>query len=385
MTNRPIPFPSLDLALSALQMQILHSAIVERSVSRGDIARRAKVSLQTVMRAVLPLVEAGLLDETAQSRGGRGQPERNVVPVQGALGTIGVSIRAGRLHVVLQDVAGEMVWSKVDQQVGSSPSAVLLRLEELLASCAERVSAGMRLLGQGVSAQGFFADQRRVIISRGDPAGWAYVNLGAALKGMCDLPLLLENDARVLAGNYLAQNPDCLERIFLLLDSGIGGAIISGGRLLRGDTGNAGELGALIPEGEFRPTDENMRKALRCGSWDELSATDIEERIAEAADWFAKAGALLSKVFYAALATTGVTRFTLMARAPEQVVHALSARIALDPIGHDYIPLGVPPSILASPTVDIEPMPALAVAAAAAFIAARPKLPPLPAVADRAK
>lgn len=377
MTKFSTSFPRLDFTLSTLQEQILYSAIVERSIPRGDIARRARVSLQTVMRAVLPMVEAGLLDETAQSHGSRGQPERNVIPIPGALGAIGTSIRANRLHVILQDVAGDVLWDEIDTNVGLSPKDVLSRLTEMLASCADHVPAGMRLLGHGVSVQGFFADHRRVMISRGDPAGWASIKLGSVLQEMCDLPLLLENDARVLAGNYLAQNPDCEERVFLLLDSGIGGAVISGGRLLRGDTGNAGELGALIPDGPFRPTDENMRKALWCKSWDELNAAELAERIDNATVWFDEAGTLLSTVFYAALATTGITRFTVLARAPEPVLQALTASVSLDPLGHDYVSLGVPRTILESPKVGIEPMPPLAHAAAAAFIATRPKLPTL--------
>lgn len=375
MSRTRTSFPVPDTQLSELQHQILNSAIVEKSIARGDIARRAGVSLQTVMRAVLPMAEAGLVGETAQSQGQRGQPERNVVPVSGKLGVIGISIRVRQLHVLLQDVTGRTLWEQIDQNCASAPEAVLQRIETLLGSAAQHLPADMRLLGTGIAVQGFFADHRRVMISRGDPAGWAATDLFGALDDMQNLPLLVENDARIMAGNYLARNPQCLHRLFVLLDTGIGGGIISDGRLLRGSTGNAGEFGALIPESPYRPTDDNIRAALGCDGWENQSPESLTPLIARSDQWFSEAGQRLSDMFYAALATTGITGISLIARAPEAVVKALLSKVSFNPIGHDYIARGVPRDMLASPSISVEPFPVLASAAAWAYLTTRPRLP----------
>lgn len=374
--NRPrIAFPVQDMQLSALQQFILNSAIVEKAIPRGDIARRARVSPQTVMRAVLPMIEAGLLKETAQSQGQRGQPERNVEPACDKLGVIGVSIRAHQLHVLLRDVTGSVLWDEVDQTGASAPGVVLRKIETLLRAAEKQVPRGMRLLGAGVSVQGFFANHGRAVVSRSDPAGWAATDLRRALAEIMNLPLLIENDARILAGNYLARHPECLHRIFVLLDSGIGGGIISDGRLLRGNTSNAGEFGALIPNGPFRPTDDNMRTALGCDSWDGQTQETLAVLIDRSEQWFSEAGKRLGDMFYAILATTGITGFTLVARAPEAIVRALLSKVSFNPIGYDYIALGVPREILASPSVSVEPIPIIASAAAWAYLATLPRLP----------
>jgi glucokinase len=69
------------------------------------------------------------------------------------------------------------------------------------------------------------------------------------------LPVLADNDARVaLAGERVwgaARGKDNV--LMLTLGTGVGGAIISGGRILRGETGVAGHLGHLTVDTDGEP------------------------------------------------------------------------------------------------------------------------------------
>jgi glucokinase len=95
-------------------------------------------------------------------------------------------------------------------------------------------------------------DQAGYILSMHVP-GWENVPLAEQVAEWTGLPVGLENDANCGAlGEWrwgVAQG--CTDLIFMTHSTGMGGGIISGGRLLRGARGLAGELGhlPLRPEG----------------------------------------------------------------------------------------------------------------------------------------
>jgi glucokinase len=71
--------------------------------------------------------------------------------------------------------------------------------------------------------------------------------LGPALAERMNLPAFLERDTQVAAlgeGQFGAAR-ELTDYVYLTVSTGIGGAVVSAGRLLRGPDGNAGELGHL--------------------------------------------------------------------------------------------------------------------------------------------
>lgn len=83
--------------------------------------------------------------------------------------------------------------------------------------------------------------------------GWSSIDVGAELAGSLGVPVRVENDANCGAigeARYGAwDEPHTL--VFMTCSTGIGGGIVSGGRLLKGARGMAGEVGHIVvrPEG----------------------------------------------------------------------------------------------------------------------------------------
>jgi glucokinase len=80
-----------------------------------------------------------------------------------------------------------------------------------------------------------------------DRSLWSFAlapRLGAALG----LPALIERDTQVaaLAEGALGAARGLTDYVYLTLSTGVGGAVVSGGRLMRGPDGVAGELGHLV-------------------------------------------------------------------------------------------------------------------------------------------
>ncbi len=104
--------------------------------------------------------------------------------------------------------------------------------------------------GVGVGAPGTIRRSDGVILSAPNLNGWRDVPLTRQLRSAIDLPVVLNNDANSAAlGEFVCgAGRDVQDMVMLTLGTGVGGGIISGGRLFVGALGNAGELGHTIVE-----------------------------------------------------------------------------------------------------------------------------------------
>ena len=77
---------------------------------------------------------------------------------------------------------------------------------------------------------------------------WTGLNAGAELSRRLDLPVAVDNDANLgaLAEVSLGAGRGLTDVIYVMVSSGIGSGLILGGRLHRGATGFAGELGHVF-------------------------------------------------------------------------------------------------------------------------------------------
>lgn len=80
-------------------------------------------------------------------------------------------------------------------------------------------------------------------------------HLSEALENALNLPCILENDANAAAigENWLGASKDYKNSILVTLGTGIGGGIIIDGRVLRGASGTAGEIGHICVEPSGEP------------------------------------------------------------------------------------------------------------------------------------
>ncbi|GHG69407.1 ROK family transcriptional regulator [Streptomyces griseocarneus] len=77
--------------------------------------------------------------------------------------------------------------------------------------------------------------------------GWHAPGLRAELAALLGTPVVIENDVNLaaLAERHHGAARDADDYVLLWIDEGVGAAIVLGGRLLRGATGGAGEVGYM--------------------------------------------------------------------------------------------------------------------------------------------
>jgi glucokinase len=113
--------------------------------------------------------------------------------------------------------------------------------------------ASKRLIGIGIGVPGFIIMDKGVISISPNLPGFENFAIRDEIERLLQAPVLLENDANVaaLGEKWIGAGRDVDDLVLLTLGTGIGGGIISGGKVLHGFVGMAGEIGhmTVIPEG----------------------------------------------------------------------------------------------------------------------------------------
>lgn len=109
------------------------------------------------------------------------------------------------------------------------------------------VPADGRILGAGVAAPGPLDTKTRRPGRLPNLPAWSGYALGDALEEALGVPVVLENDANAAAYGelFFGSGRGFADFLFVTVGTGVGGALVSGGRLVKGARDGAGEIGHL--------------------------------------------------------------------------------------------------------------------------------------------
>lgn len=226
-------------------------------MSRADLARALDLTRSTVGNIVSGLMEAGLLregetDADPESRLGRPSIGIELNP-DGAF-FVGAEIGVERITAVIIDLAGQV---RHRGSVGfSGEGCAPAEAAELTAGLVRRAWASVpedrRPKEISVAIPGFPGLDPSAYYAA--ILGWQGVPLAALLRNLlgADVRVVLENDANAfaVAETHLGDEDKAADILVVLIENGVGCGIVSGGRLLRGRLGGAGELGHVHLGGE---------------------------------------------------------------------------------------------------------------------------------------
>ncbi|WP_371790448.1 ROK family protein [Streptomyces sp. NBC_01471] len=251
--------------------------------SRAQIASTTGLPKPTVTSLVAELVSLGLLREgPARREGAVGRPG-TLVHLDGRdICGVGIEISTSYVHVLALGLTGETVYEHRDvvavAQLGAG--AALDLTARSLQDCFDALErAGIRPVGATLAVPGVI-DTGAGAVEYAPTLGWRDVRAADELRArLAGVPpsLLVENDAKVTAvAEYAqAQCADVRDMICITGERGVGAGIISDGRLLRGSTGFAGEVGHM-PLG----SDRRACSCGRHGCWETMVGLDAILRLA---------------------------------------------------------------------------------------------------------
>jgi predicted NBD/HSP70 family sugar kinase len=262
--SRPVDQAGLRRGNLALLVRTLRE---HGALSRAQLAVRSGLSKATVSSLVTDLELRGLVHSAGVSAGGQGRPGQLVDLRPTSVCGMGLDVHVGHVGAVVTDLAGDVIFRRrvACDVPGIGPERAVDQLGELAAAALAEISGTVgQPVGVTVSVPGL-VDTGAGTVTFAPRLRWRDVAVADGLAARTGLPLdriAGDNDANLGAmAELAAMNGDLngdggetiADLVYLNGDFGIGGGLISGGRLVRGSVGFAGEIGhmAMDPLGPY--------------------------------------------------------------------------------------------------------------------------------------
>jgi predicted NBD/HSP70 family sugar kinase len=218
-------------------------------VSQADIARVTGLSRTTVHTLVSELKDSGVLHEAETAvpdfRGGR--PAVLLMLRQSAQAVVGIDFGHSHVGVAVADMGHNVLAERrcdldVSHDARTALDAAARMVDEVLA---EAQVGRKAVIAAGIGIPG---PVDRSTGTAGSPTilpGWIGVRIGDEMHGRLGVPVEIENDANLgaLAELTWGAGRECSNFVYIKVATGIGAGLVINGKLLRGATGTAGEIG----------------------------------------------------------------------------------------------------------------------------------------------
>ncbi|MCP2267468.1 ROK family protein [Promicromonospora thailandica] len=238
--------------LSPAATRVFQRLVMSGDASRTALANDTGLTPGAITRAVRPLLEAGLLDETgdrASSEGALGRPATMVTVRARAHQVVGVKITADQMFGVVADLRCQVLDELTLPVTDLRPDAVVAQVAELV----DHLRAGRpEVGGVGLAVSGD-VDAATGHVAYSPFLGWRDLPLGELVARRTGLPTTVENDVRALltGERWYGVGRGLSSLALVTVGTGIGCALLVNGQVVHGSFGVAGEVGHVLvdPDG----------------------------------------------------------------------------------------------------------------------------------------
>jgi glucokinase len=184
--------------------------------------------------------------------------------------TLGIDIGGTKIETALVDSSGVILASHyrlIDPS--KDPAKTIQDLLDSVQICYRESGKNASAMGVGIAGQ--IDKINGIVRSSPNLPDWKDVSLGAALQSRLRIPVVINNDVRMITwGEWQhGAGQGVNDLVCLFVGTGVGGGVVSGGRLLAGQTNTAGELGHMTVVAGGRQCHCTNRGCLEayCGGW----------------------------------------------------------------------------------------------------------------------
>jgi len=225
--------------------------------SRATLAAELGLTRTAVSTLVGDLAERGLVRIGGMERGSVGRPGTTVELDGHGICGLGAEINVNHVATMALDLAGEVVAERrlgLDAR-GVSPDEVMDRLADLVGeTLADLSHRGVEPVGLTVGVAGL-VDRERDVLTVAPNLDWRDVPVGDYLRERlaASYPVTVDNEGNLATiAEATPGDPGRQDILVIFGEVGVGGGIVAGGQLLRGQQGYAGEFGHMIVEPQGR-------------------------------------------------------------------------------------------------------------------------------------
>lgn len=217
------------------------------ATSRRVLSDALRLSPSTTGYYVDQLIASGHLAESGLEQGRMGRPKRMLRTVPGAGWFAGIEFNAERVQAVRVDFSGAQTRTLTHRLPEDADTAsVLQEITRLITELHEGHKGS--LLGIGIGAPGLIDPAAGVGLHYAFLPDWRNVPVRAELAKHFEVPIILENNLRViaLAERWFGGGRELDDYVILGPRRGFGIAVVKRGRLLDGQHHATGEIGRWV-------------------------------------------------------------------------------------------------------------------------------------------
>ena len=221
------------------------------AASKADLARCAGLTNAAVGDIVSSLEDQGLiyLGEKRHD-GGRGQPA-TIIRLNGTgVYSIGVRLDRSAIETVLIDFDGNLMFRTLYDRLLPEPKQTLEIVKKDIDNILDLLKKDKqkRLSGIGLAIPFNLESWLTELNLPSDRfSSWKDFNFAAEVENVMNIPVYSENDgtAAAIAELFYGAGREIDNFLYLYLGPGLGGGLVLNGEIVRGDSGNAADVGLM--------------------------------------------------------------------------------------------------------------------------------------------
>ena len=228
--------------------KILKKVWEEKSISRAELAKNLKITPATVSSNVAELERMNFIRLGMEGESSGGRKPKMLEINESSLLCIGITVKKDEVVSAIVNLTGIQKLTRTDRYpLPINKENIFATIIKSIKELVTKVNGNnQRILGIGVGFHGV-VDYKSGISIYAPAFDWRFVNIKALLENEFKIPVIVDNDARVmvLAEKWFGKYRSLKNLIFLSLDSGVGGGILIDGKIFRGSNSASGEIGHI--------------------------------------------------------------------------------------------------------------------------------------------
>lgn len=231
-------------------------------LSRVELAQIVGLSPQTISNISRRLLDQDLIYEAGKEGTGPGKPRTMLRLNSSGMYAVGVHLDPAVTTFVVLDLVGAVVkHSRIKTPSGTDPGAVIDTIAaEIKQLILESGVDAARIAGLGIASPGPIDLEEGTVVDPPLLLGWDRVPLRDALAAATGLSTIVDKDvtSAAVAETWAGGPSGAGSFVFMYMGTGIGCGIVLNDEVVRGTSGNAGEIGHIIVDPGGAPCDCGM-------------------------------------------------------------------------------------------------------------------------------
>lgn len=218
-------------------------------ISRVEIARRLGLTRAAVTTIVNDLLETGIIREAEHIISPAGRPPV-VLEINPSMGyVIGIDFGATHINLLLANMSAHILEEiEADFDIQAGPKAGIAEADRLVRELLAKAGLSISdIVAIGMGVPGPIAAEAGMVVAPPIMPGWDNFPIRKNLEALWGVPVSINNDAELGVLGEWAAGAGRGERnlAYIKVGTGIGAGLLLDGKIYRGVTGAAGEIGHL--------------------------------------------------------------------------------------------------------------------------------------------